>query len=157
MILFCSTKLFSQNSSGFNTLVIDRHHIKYQAAGLWFLPPFMGWASPNRKGVLSCNRKLQDSIFISFNRRQEIRSRILSHLFMYRCINSWYAIHFWFLCWSLILFCVFSVLLEMGYDNCKRSIFPNVTPSNSLIHPVLPVVLIWAVSELTPTSVTPQH
>lgn len=127
------------------------------AAGLWFLPPFMGWASPNRKGVLSCNRQLQDSSLISFNRRWEIRSNILGHLFIYRCINFWYAIHFCFLCWSLILLCVFSVLLEMGYDNCKRSIFPNATLSNSLIHPVLSVVLIWAISELTLTSVTPRH
>lgn len=52
------------------------------ATGLRFLPPFMGWASPNRKEVLSCHWKLQDSSFTSFNRRQEIRSRILGHLYV---------------------------------------------------------------------------
>lgn len=102
-----------------------------RAAGLWFLPPFMGWASPNRRGVLSCHQKPQESSFTSFNRRQEIRSRILGHLFMYKYINSWYAIHFYFL---MLIFNITMRLLPTARSKCdnrKRIIFHNATPRNT--------------------------
>ena len=94
------------------------------AAELRFLPPFVGWASPNRKEVLSCHRKPQDSSFTSFNRRQEVGSRSSGHLFMYRYINSWYAIHFYFL--MLIFHITMHLLPTARYEvwQLQKKYFP---------------------------------
>lgn len=96
-----------------------------RVAGLWFLLPFVGWASPNRKEILSCHRKSWDSSFTSFNRRQEIRSRILGHHFMYRYITCWYAIHFYFL---MLIFNITMCLLSTArYEvwQLQKKYFPQ--------------------------------